>query len=336
MTKWANLCVCAMLLTASVALTQTSSPKTQHPDQFLIGRHTFFDFGPPFDFYEVFSVHSTGSTTSIERITITPPGDTCTQHAQVETVKASVNESIMDLLGKTDPCAIPENDLRREIKRCKKCSVFSGADITMQVQCGQKTRRIRMNILDKDMFDPTVQTPKHTSWTMHLLGSLDQVMGTSVMDKPVFDLPKNNHSSLANADVGDLDDLRNGSFDFLFEKAPDKLSELFRESQNAVPAPTVKLVSSSPFSPISPVLPMYPPIAKAAHVNGLVHVQFDVTSTGNISNLAFIDEKYMLHKSVSAAVTDWKFPKEATGQRIEAVIEFNMNCPAKIVTVSVN
>jgi len=29
------------------------------PDQFLIARHTFFDFGPPTDFYEIISVRGT-------------------------------------------------------------------------------------------------------------------------------------------------------------------------------------------------------------------------------------------------------------------------------------
>jgi TonB family protein len=338
MTKWASICVCMMLLTASAALTQTSSSKKPIPDQFLVGRHTFFDFGPPFDFYEVFSVHSTGNTTSIERITITPPGDVCTQPAHVETAKTLVSESTVDLLGKVDPCTIPEKALRKEKKRCKKCLMFSGADVTMQVQCGQKTRRISMDILDKDMFDATAQTPEHTSWTMHLLGKLDQAVGNNVMDKPIFDLPRDRHLSPAATDVGNLDALRNGSFDSLFEKTPHKPSELFRESQIAAPMPAVKLVSSSPSSPISPTLPVYPPIARAAHVTGLVHVQFDVMSTGNISNLTFIDEKplQLLHNAVSAAVTDWKFPKEIAGQHIEAVIEFNMNCPAPTVTVSVN
>jgi hypothetical protein len=105
MTKWASICVCMMLLTARAALTQTNSSQQALPDQFLVGRHTFFDFGPPFDFYEVFSIHSTGNTTSIERITITPPGDACTQPARVETAKASVAGSVMDLLGKTDHAA---------------------------------------------------------------------------------------------------------------------------------------------------------------------------------------------------------------------------------------
>jgi Gram-negative bacterial TonB protein C-terminal len=336
MTKWASICVCIMLLTASDALTQTNSPQKPLPHQFLVGRHTFFDFGPPFDFYEVFSVRSTRSTTSIDRITIIPPGNACTQPAKVEIARASVNKSVIDLLGTTDPCTIPEKDLRKEIKRCKKCLVFSGADVTMQVQCGQKTRHIRMDILDKDMFDPTTQTPEHTSWTMHLLGELDQALGNSVMDRPVFDLPKNDHPSLANADGGDLDDLRNGTFDSLFEKAPHKPSELFRESQNAVPAPTVKLVSSSPFPPLSPALPTYSPIARAAHVSGLVHVQFEITSTGNISNIVFVDKSLLLHNAVSSAVVDWKFPKEAAGQHIEAVFEFNLNCPATTATFSAN
>jgi outer membrane biosynthesis protein TonB len=152
----------------------------------------------------------------------------------------------------------------------------------------------------------------------------------------VFDLPKNDHPSLSNADAGDLDDLQNGSFDSLFENSPHKPSELFRESQNAVPMSAVKLVSSSPSFPISPTLPVYPPIARAAHVSGLVHVQFDITSIGTISNLVFVDKSLMLHNAVSAAVVDWKFPKEAAGQHIEAVFEFNMNCPATRATSSAN
>src|ERR1017187_4114557 len=174
------LCICGSVI-PQVRKSQPSSP-----DRLLLGRRTFFDFGPPFNFYEVLSVRSTDRGALIERITVTPSADACTLSATVETTTASVNETIADLLGKTNPCSLPEKELRRELKRCKRCLVFSGADVVMQVQCGDQSRRIRMDILDRDMFDPHPTTPEHTSWTMALLGRLDQALGTSVMQRPMF------------------------------------------------------------------------------------------------------------------------------------------------------
>ena len=328
MTKRVVACFFLTVLICNSAPTQAQSSKASFPDQFIIGRHTFFDFGPPFDFYEVFSIHSTEKGTAIERITITPPGHACTQPATVQTATASVKESALDLLDKANPCTIPEKNLQRELKRCKHCMVFSGADVTMQLQCGDKTRRIRMDILDRDMFDPTSGTPQHTSWTMNLLGKLDEALGTSVMDKPIFSLPEINTPPASRSDSGSLDNLWIGGFDALFEKAPHKPSELFREALVAPVYPSVALVSSSPFSPVSPALPIYPPIAEAAHVEGRIAIKFDVTSTGETSNLSFVDGKALLNDNVAAAVSGWKFPKDAAGQQINAVIEFNMNCPS--------
>src|SRR5215471_4708946 len=150
-------------------------PPIPMPESFVLGRHTFIDIGPPFDFYEILSVHRNATGTAVERITVTPPGNPCTQPAaNVEVGNASLAASISDLLAGRNPCSIPDRALRKELKRCKKCLVFSGAQITMSVQCGTQTRFIRMDILDRDMFDPVPSTPEHTSWTMALLGHLDQ------------------------------------------------------------------------------------------------------------------------------------------------------------------
>ena len=86
------------------------------------------------------------------------------------------------------------------MKRCKKCLVFSGANIAMQVQCGSKTRVIRSDILDRDMFDPAANTPEHTSWTMKLLSQMDKAVGPGVMDRPIFSIPDQRESSLTNQD----------------------------------------------------------------------------------------------------------------------------------------
>jgi hypothetical protein len=161
------------------------------PNQFAIARHTFVDFGPPLDFYELFIAHRVESGTSIERISVTPSADVCFAPAKTEVASATVNETPTQLLGSTNPCTIPEKELRRELKRCKNCLVFSGAHVVMQVQCGTHTRLIRSDILDKDMFDKARNTPEHTSWTMKLLQRLDSAVGLSVFEKQrIFTMPE--------------------------------------------------------------------------------------------------------------------------------------------------
>ena len=157
----AAACIFALV----VLLAFAEKPRVPQPSQFEIARHTFFDFGPPFDFYELYLIRSTANGSSIERITLTPPGGSCMQPAKVETAAATLNEPLEVLLGKSNPCAIPDKELTRELKRCKKCVVFSGANVAMQAQCANHNRIIRANVLDRDMFDPAPNTPQHTSWT---------------------------------------------------------------------------------------------------------------------------------------------------------------------------
>src|SRR5271156_6008696 len=177
---------CALLISCNAAFGQAHSAASPPPAQFAIGRRTFFDFGPPFNYFDLFVVRPTTSGTAIERISLTPPGGSCAQPAKVEVATATISESIPTILGTTSPCAVPEKQLHRELKRCKKCQVFSGANVAMEVQCGNQTRVIRSDILDRDMFDPAANTPEHTAWTMHLLQLLDKAVGPSVMDKPIF------------------------------------------------------------------------------------------------------------------------------------------------------
>ena len=94
------------------------------------------------------------------------------------------------LLGDKNPCTIPEKALGRESKPCKKYSVFSGADVVLRVRCGTLTRLIRTDILEKDWFDASPHTPEQTSWTMQLLGRLDDAVGPGIMDRPIFLLPE--------------------------------------------------------------------------------------------------------------------------------------------------
>jgi hypothetical protein len=317
----------AVFLSCGAVLPETRKPQPPPPDQFVVGRRTFFDIGPPFEFYEILSLRSTTGGALVERLQVTPPGDACTQPATVEVSTASIRESVADLLGGTNPCTIPEKDLRRERKRCKKCLVFSGADVTMQVSCGGQSRRIRMDILDRDMFDPHAGTPEHTSWTMALMGRLDQALGSNIMERPAFTLsgesrqlsPKPQSSPM-------LEDLERGTFDALFDRGSYRPSELYRQARNPPPEPSVELVSSSPFRPSTYTLPKYPPIARAAHVSGQVTFTVSVESDGHPSPPSFLSGNPLIQRAVTASISDWTFPTEATGEDVRVTIQFNMNC----------
>jgi hypothetical protein len=252
-----------------VASPQGHQLSTGTPDSFIIGRHTFIDVEPPDDFYELFLVTPNENGALIDKVTLTPASDVCFVPAKVEITSAPISESPAKLLGKANPCTIPEKELRSELGRCKNCLVFSGANVAMQVQCGADTRIIRSDILDKDMFDPKPNTPKHTSWTMQLLEHLDQSFGPGVLDKPMFPIMVAGEPPVKDEQPSPLLlDLSTGMYDVLFTDAPDRPSDLYRAAQIKPVIPSVRLQSSTPFRPIKPILPKYPPIAKVAHLEG--------------------------------------------------------------------
>src|SRR5450631_264797 len=126
-----SLVLSAVLISCGIASSQEHATGTDVVGEFEIGQRTFFDFGPPFNYYELFIVSASPDGTAVKRITLTPPGYQCLASAKAEFASASINKSIAELLDSVNPCAIPEKQIRRELKRCKKCSVFSGAEIVM-------------------------------------------------------------------------------------------------------------------------------------------------------------------------------------------------------------
>lgn len=314
-------------LVCSVGWSKDRHPAIPIPDQFTIGRLTFFDFGPPFDYYEVLVAKPIATGTSIERILLTPPGDACFQSAKVETASAKLNESMEELFRKANPCAISEKELHRELKRCKKCLVFSGAHVNMQVQCGSQTRMIRSEILDKDMFDPAANTPIHTSWTMQLLDRLDKALGPGVMDKPIFPISESDQAPAMVPDSESLKDLAAGKYDALFPGASDKPSDLYRAAQIAPPTPSIRLAKNLAIQPLEFALPKYPPLARVAHIQGVVVFKFEIAHDGSTSNFSAVSGHPLLTPSVKDAVERWKFAPGSTGQNADGTMEFATNCP---------
>ena len=307
-----------------VSAAEKKSAPISTPESFILGRHTFIDIGPPFNFYEVLSVRRDGANTLVERIMVTPPGDPCSQPATVETANASLSIPISELLGGQNPCSISEKALKRELKRCKHCLVFSGAEITMSVQCGTQTRLIRMDILDRDIFGAAPNTPEHSTWTMSLLARLDKALGPGVLERPIFSLE--GQPGRTQPQDRDLEDLRRGTFDSLFVQAPDKPSDLYLKAQNPPPLPTVTLAKISPFRPISETLPAYPPLARATRTSGVVSFTLVVSRDGGADNFQMTSGHPLLRKAVEVETTKWRFSPDAAGRSIEGAIQFSLNC----------
>lgn len=96
-------------------------PPASIPTKFEVGRHTFFDFGPPFDYYEIIVVRPVSNGSSVERVLLTPSAG-CFQPAKIEVGSGSLSQTVSELLGSNNPCSIPDKELRRELKCCKHCS----------------------------------------------------------------------------------------------------------------------------------------------------------------------------------------------------------------------
>jgi hypothetical protein len=311
-------------LTSTLARAQVVA--ADFPKRVLFARHTFFDFGPPFDYYEVLSLEDNGSSTKANRILVTPAGTACIQPPAVENEGTIIGKPLAELLLGKNPCEIPEKALRQESKRCKHCLVFSGVNVTLSVSCKADVRRIRMDILDKDLFDRSPNTPANTSWTMAVLGQIDGSLGPGVMDKPVFslDAPKPHPSGAS--DPAMLEALKNGEYDGLFDSIK-KISELYRESQEPSRLPSVQLLSVTPVSPLSAEVPQYPAIARAAHVEGEVNFSFDLSSAGKVESLSYDSGPILFKGSVSDAVSKWRFPPSSDIRHEKGKIAFMLNCP---------
>jgi hypothetical protein len=102
-----------LVLLLPFALGRERHPLAPEPSGFEVARVTHFDFGPPMNYYELYLVRSTATGSSIERVTLTPPGGSCLQSAKVEDKIATVSQTVRALLGEKNPCSIPEKDVHR-------------------------------------------------------------------------------------------------------------------------------------------------------------------------------------------------------------------------------
>jgi TonB family protein len=291
---------------------------------FEVSLHTYFDFGPPFDFYQLYSVRPTVSGTFVERITLTPTVNQCLDAGTAKVESGTMTTPLEELLAGVSPCSISEKKLRREVKRCKHCLVFSGAEITMRVKCGSRMRIINVRVLDRDWFDRNARTPENTSWSMALLERLDHAVGSSVMNTPVFDVGDgNSHVSQSFDEVAQ--DLERGVYDPLFSDS--KISDLYRTILETRPStPSVTFNGSIPFQSDALSLPAYPPIARAANIEGLVIIKGRVREDGQTTSVEVVSGHPLLASAVVSEANRWKFSPSHANEDFHASVEFKLNC----------
>ena len=157
------LTIAMFLVFVGTGVAQKHKDQEPLPKEIVIGRDSFIDVGPPFNYYDLTFLRSEGEKTDVERISFTPPADTCYPRAEIRVAHLSLDETLSRVLKGMNPCTIPERKLKAELKRRNKGLVFSGMNVSIQVGCASGIRILRADILDRDIFDEHPNTPQYTA-----------------------------------------------------------------------------------------------------------------------------------------------------------------------------
>jgi TonB family protein len=120
--------------------------------------------------------------------------------------------------------------------------------------------------------------------------------------------------------------IADGKFDQIFGDASDRLSDLYRSAQTPSRHPFIELTNSEPMRPKVYVDPVYPPIAKAARVNGVIEFHLTVSADGSATEVAIDSGPRMLRQAVIEAIAKWSFSVNDQGKVINGSIRFGLNC----------
>jgi hypothetical protein len=315
-----------ILVINGTCIAQRHKSHEPFPVEVVIGRDSFIDVGPPFNYYDLTFLRSEGEKTDVERVSLTPPADACYPRAEIAIAQVSLNESLPSVLQGTNPCTIPEKVLKAELKRRNRGLVFSGMNVSIQVECTGGVRVIRADILDRDIFDAHPNTPQYTAWSRTLFDKLDQATDDHPWDKPIFPVSGAAPAVPPTLQSVALQAIAEGKFDGIFGNSPDRLSTLYRMAQNVPRKPLVELTSSDPIRPTEYVDPVYPPIAKAARVHGAVEFRLTIKSDGSAKDIVIDSGPKMLWQTVSDAIAKWKFSADDSGKIVHGAVRFGLNC----------
>jgi TonB family protein len=145
------------------------------------------------------------------------------------------------------------------------------------------------------------------------------------MSKPVFPSADPQEASAPDK-AGGMADVSAGKYDGLFQGESDKPSKLVRLANMPAPSPEIQIKIDTPVKAENLVTPAYPPIARLAHVDGMVSVEFVVNNNGATSSITILSGHPMLRGAATDAVGKWRFPPDSVGQKIHATLNFHSNC----------
>ena len=112
--------------------------------------------------------------------------------------------------------------------------------------------------------------------------------------------------------------------------SPDELHQLIDKNRNAPLPPGLKRVRVSQGVSngmvIERVQPKYPPKAREAHIEGMVHLHAIIDTAGNIQSLDLLDGDPALAAAAMEAVKQWKYkPYLLNGQPVEVDTQITVN-----------
>jgi TonB family protein len=315
--RFKNLWV-GVLFLSGVAFPQGKPAVSNEISEFAAGRYVPAEPGTLTDSYEIYLVREEADRTAVRRVTITPPTG-CLSPVTVEYAEGTSSKKVRELLGSHNPCALSDKDMRTELRHCKQCPVFSGGNILMHAQCGEVSRTMRAEILDRELFDADPISAKRT-WTMQFLKGLDLTVGPNGMEKPENSSP---------ARTALLADVVSGKYDDLFFNTPERPSNLAKQTGKPVSWPQVEIAEVEPLQPEKSKLPEYPLRARAASVEGTVVAHASVDQQGVVTAVSIESGHQLLQSSVQQAVSQWKFPATLGQEDVEIKVAFKMHCAAE-------
>jgi len=325
--------VAALLLTTGYHIASHKPATSQSITEFVIGEVTHWDFGPPFNYYEIFVVKQRPGGSLVERILLTPAMDKCRAPAKVEYTAHSTTTTVKEFLDGLDPCQVSEKTLAKERRRSKKGLVFSYAVGTMKVECGNTTRVIRTNILDRDWFATKPDTPKGTEWTLRLIEKLNAISGPGVSDKPMIATVEETSATHLSGSHESLKELEEGKFDNLFGGTDESVSRIYSDSEAKHPEPTVEFLNSEPLQPTEHELPSYPKLAWLVSKDGETSAVVELDTSGNVAAVISVQGFPFFEQSVRDALKSWKFPPNppnaevvAAARQVTVRFRFSLNC----------
>jgi hypothetical protein len=156
---------------------------------------------------------------------------------------------------------------------------------------------------------------------------LDEPTGPTFWDKPLFAAPNQEEQKTPLPNSAEMYDLSEGKYDSLFLNA-DKASEIYHAALDTKIIPSsVKLLKSDPVMPDTYSMPSYPKIAALVRLGSVVILSMQIGNDGKPINIIVEKGPKLLIEAVKKAVSDWKYPNDATERQVHVEIQFSFNCP---------